>query len=291
MFIRTSILYLTLIFSSAVSWSADAVTSDATTYRDAIKKAQALTLKQDRIEATKLLVTAIQNEPSKKGQDELTKTLTEISTLFYTEKAQKLFEYAKSLFRENGNEALEKFQEALVIEPNNLQIQLWMARFQLRQGKCNDAFATVSKTLETNPFYTSADLIKVQSQICLQKDEGLLQEDEMIRKISTSYPMYFQLLMAQEEFNKKNYPEAEARIQKAEMLDKNFPEIYFWKTHILEKQEKEFKDSAAKYVRGCKGLAKADYLKYEFEPRTCVEYKNFEAEYKSTIEEESKKDL
>jgi hypothetical protein len=260
-------------------------------YKEIIKKAQALTLKQDRTEATKLLVGAIQKEPGKKAQDELNKTLTEISTLFYTEKAQKLFEYAKSLFRENGNEPFDKLQEALTIEPHNLQIQLWIARFQLKQGKCGDALTTISKTLEANPFYASADLIKIQSQICLQKDEDLLQEDDELKRIEVNYPMYYQLLMAQEEFNKKNFLEAEARIQKAEMLDKNFPEIYFWKTHILEKQEKEFKDSAAKYIRGCKGLAKADYLKYEFEPRTCVEYKNFEAEYKAAIEEEGKKDL
>jgi tetratricopeptide (TPR) repeat protein len=261
-------------------------------YKGIIRKAREMTLQSDRPGAALILSQAIRQESNKQAEQELKKALEEISTVFYTEKGQKVFEYAKSIFRETTSEPLEKLQEASQLEPTNALVHLWTARLYLKQGKCENALAAVQKALEINAYYSPAILVQAQTEICLQKDEDVLKDNVNLKKINQDYPIYYQLLMAQESFNKKQYSEAEGHIQRAEALDKNFPEIYFWKTHILEKEQKEIKDSAHRYVAICKAMTKSDFLKYEFEPRTCVEYKNFEVEYKNAIEqEESKKDL
>lgn len=258
-------------------------------YQDIIQKAQNLTLQQDRTQATQVLVRVIQSEAyNKKAQEELKKTLTNISTMFYAEKTQKLYEYAKSLLRETPQEATEKFNEAIKAEPDNILILLWMTRLSLFLGKCEDANTTVTKALETNPYYPQLQLADLQVKACLQTAEPLNKAASEYKNLETIYPLYFHLVLAQKFFIQKQYPQAAYHINKAKETDKDFPEVYFWESQILEKQEMPFKEAASRYIRSCKIIAKTDYLKYELEPRLCHEYKNFEAEYKSILDQEKK---
>ena len=262
-------------------------------YKDVIQRAQNFALDQDRLQAMQILTKELKNLSSenKRAIDAVEKSLDEISTMLYTEKGQKLFEYAKSLFHESSQESMEKFQEALAVEPNNILIQTWIARLSLKQGKCEDAAQSIQKGLDLDPYYQPAWLVKTQALICLQRSEELLKEANELRKLETSYPIYYQVLMAQEALNKKDFLLAENHLHKAEQIDKGFPEIYFWKTQALEKQDKDIKETVVKYIKSCKAMTKKDYAHYELEPRTCIEYKNFEAEYKSVLDQEGKRDL
>ncbi len=288
---KKGFLTLGLVLQTAMVQAAVSTAKENLSAKAAIKKAQDLTLEQNRQEAVETLIRALNKETNARAKRELLSSLNELSTIFYTEKTQKLFEYARSLFRDSKAEAMEKLEAAKQLEPDNNKIELWLSRGYLQQGKCEQALEVSQKAVEKNPYFTAGDLVKVQAQICLQKGEALLQEDEELKKIEATFPMYYQLLMAQQEINNKNYLEAEIRLKKAEQLDKNFPEIYYWKTRALEKQGKDIKETASRYVRSCKGLSKADYLKYEYEPRTCIELAQFEKEYKKIIEEEGKKEL
>lgn len=258
-------------------------------YKDIIQKAQNLTLQQDRLQASQVLVRVIKSEMyNKKAQEELKKTLNDISTLFYTEKTQKFYEYAKSLLRESPVEAAEKFKEAIKVEPDNILILLWMARLAMVTGKCEEASASITKALEVNPFYPQLQLTDLQIKACLQVIEPLNKAASEYKYLETLYPLYFNMVLVQKFFTQKQYPEATYHIEKAKQIDKEFPEIYFWESQILEKQELFFKDAASRYIRGCKTIAKADYLKYELEPRLCHEFKTFEVEYKGILDQEKK---
>ncbi len=258
-------------------------------YKDIIQKAQSLTLQQDRLQASQVLVRVIKSETyNRKAQEELKKTLNNISTLFYTEKTQKFYEYAKSLLRESPAEAAEKFKEAIKVEPDNILILLWMARLAMVTGKCEEANTSITKALEINPFYPQLQLTDLQIKACLQVIEPLNKSASEYKYLETLYPLYFNMVLVQKFFTQKQYPEATYHIEKAKQIDKEFPEIYFWESQILEKQELSFKDAASRYIRGCKTITKADYLKYELEPRLCHEFKTFEVEYKGILDQEKK---
>lgn len=264
-------------------------TKNKESYKDIIQKAQSLTLQQDRLQASQVLARVIKSESyNKKAQEELKKTLNDISTLFYTEKTQRLFEYAKSLLRESPQESIEKFKEAIKAEPDNILILLWMARLSMVSGKCDEANTSILKALEINPFHSPLQLTDLQVKACLQAIEPLNKAVIEYKPLETQYPLYFNMILVQKFFTQKQYPEANYHIEKAKQIDKEFPEIYFWESQILEKQELSFKEAASRYIRACKTISKADYLKYELEPRLCNEYKTFEAEYRNVLEQEKR---
>jgi tetratricopeptide (TPR) repeat protein len=260
-------------------------------YKDIIQKSQNLTLQHDRLQAAQVLVRVIQSESyNKKASEELKKSLNEISTMFYMEKTQKTFEYAKSLLRESPLEASEKFSDAIKAEPDNISILLWMARLSLFLGKCEEANKYVNKAQEINPFNPQLELAELQSVACLQNVELLNKALNERKQLEQIFPLYYHMVLVQKFFIQKQYVEANYHIEKAKEIDKEFPEIYFWESQILEKQELSFKDAASRYIKDCKTIAKADYLKYELEPRLCQQYKTFETDYKSILEQENKKD-
>lgn len=282
------IAFLILISSESYG-QGQAASKNKESYKDIIQKAQSLTLQQDRLQASQVLVRVIKSESyNKKAQEELKKNLNDISTLFYTEKTQRLFEYAKSLFRESPQEALEKFKEAIKAESDNISILLWMARLSMVSGKCDEASATVTKALGINPFYTPLQLTDLQVKACQQAIEPLNKAVAEYKPLEMLYPLYFHMILVQKFFTQKQYPEATYHIEKAKQIDKEYPEIYFWESQILEKQELSFRESASRYIRSCKTISKADYLKYELEPRLCNEHKTFESEYKGLLEQEKR---
>jgi tetratricopeptide (TPR) repeat protein len=260
-------------------------------YKDIIQKAQNLTLQQNRLQAAQVLVRVIQSENyNKKAQDELKKTLNDISTLFYTEKTQKLFEYAKSLLRESEAEALAKFNEALKLEPGNILILLWSARLSLFTGKCEDANQKALRGLEINPYYDQLQLLELQAKACLQNSDELDKAVARYKHLETVYPLFYHMILTQKFFIQKQYPQAGYHIERAKQIDREFPEIYYWEIQTLSKQEVSAREAASRYIRTCKTISKADYLKYELEPRLCKEFKAVESEYKGLIERENKKD-
>src|SRR5688572_23369428 len=86
-------------------------------YKSIIAKAQELTLSQDRKTVTKILVDALEQEPREtKAFKELKKALAALSEMFYTEKAQRIYESARSVSDSDVGSAIDKYLEALTIE-------------------------------------------------------------------------------------------------------------------------------------------------------------------------------
>ncbi len=267
-------------------WGAIASPNVKETYKDIIQKAQTLSLQQQRLQAAQVLQRALENETSKKAHTELLKTLQDLSTLFYTEKGQSVYEYGRSLFRSAPIEASEKFTEALKLEGDNVAVILQSARLNLLMGRCDDADVAATDGLKINPYEQDFFLIQAQARTCTQKQaEALL----VLKKVPES--VYAYVTRAQIAFLQKEYEEASSYIALAKAADPNFPEIYLWDMQIRKKEGEPFENQILKYTRACKAMTTKDYLRYEKEPRICSESKNLEAEFKSIIEAENKKEI
>ncbi len=255
------------------------------TYKDIIHKAQTLTLQQDRLQAAQVLKRAIENESSKKIELELRKALHEVTTIFYSEKGQSIFEYGRSLFRASPLEAQEKLSLALKEEPGNITVLVEQARLSLFLGKCEDAEATTVLAQNINPYEEDAALLLSQAKACLQKTEDAI---ESLKK--TEQSVYAFVVYAQSYLQKGDVAQAQSYLNLAKLADAQFPEIYFWDLQIKKKQSRAIEDSVFQYVKLCKTFVTKDFIKYSKEPRTCQEYKNIEIEFKNLLEAESKKE-
>lgn len=271
-----------LIFISVAAFAAN----PRETYREIIHKAQALSLQQEREQVSQVLKRAIENETSKKAEQELLKTLTELTSLFYTEKGQSVFEYGRSLFRSSPQEALQKFQEALKLESNNVSVLSELAKLELYMGKCSDSTATVLKALGLNPYSSDLNLLYAQSLSCSQKNEEALVVLKKVDQSVFSFVIFTQIYFAMNE-----YKQAESHLNLAKVADSKFPETYYWEMQIRKKNGLDISEQAQAYVKLCKAMSLKDIIRYHSEPRTCLESKNIEAEFKNLVESENKKEL
>ncbi len=283
---KLAVYFLSLFIASAALAQAKVESSkQKENYKDIIKKAQNLTVQKDRLQGAKVIVRVLEHDNlSKKNREELKKALQEISSLFYTEKTQKTFEYAKSLLRDSPQESLDKFKQALAEEPSNVTILLWAARNALYRGKCDEAEAYTSNALAVNPFHSYLQLARLQALACVQKFSEFDKALEEYKTIEAEHPLFFSLVMAQNLFHEKKYSRASSYIEKAKEIDRDYPEIYYWEVQIGDKLGESVRNAVLRFVRGCRILSVADYFKYEAEPRLCQQYKSYENEYKNIIE-------
>lgn len=255
------------------------------TYKDIIHKAQTLTLQHDRLQAAQVLKRALENEPSKKVESELLKNLQEVTTVFYSEKGQSIFEYGRSLFRSSPAEAQEKYISALKEEPNNVAILIEQSRLSLFVGKCEDAESAAIQAQKINPYSEDVALLLSQSGACLQKIEETI---EALKK--TKQSVYAFVVYAQVYLQKNDYVQAQSYLNLAKLADAQFPEIYFWELQIKKKQSFSLEESVFQYIKLCKAFSEKDFLKYSKEPRACQEFKNIEIEFKNILDTESRKE-
>jgi tetratricopeptide (TPR) repeat protein len=255
-------------------------------YKSIIAKAQELTLSQDRKSVTKLLVDALENEPrGTKAFKELKKTLTGLSEMFYTEKAQRIYESARSISEVDTAAAIDKYLEALMIEPGNAKILREITRGYLAKGECKKSLDQTKEALLQNPFSTDFFLLRLQSKACLGTIEDFQAElaNPFVEKDSVS--LYIDLVQAQHMISTEKYVAALDVLEKAKQKDPTFPEIYFWIVKIKTKLNQPAVEEMHKYVSLCKESPIKIRSKYMWEPRTCKELKGLEKQLEAVTTE------
>lgn len=264
-------IYLVLLYlSGAIGASTDA------SYKDIIERAQQLSLKQERKEAQQYLLSAIEKEKDIKTKSVLVGTLKKLSEIFYTDKAQKIFEQGNAQVRQKPTEALRAFKQVLELEPNNTKVLVSMGRTYLLLGQCRDSFATSENLEGLDPYSQDNFLLKIQAQTCLKEFDDLEQNITARDVKDPEIALHLDLALAQMSYFKGQFSDAIKYVQKAIKLNEGFPENYYWENQILEKMSKPSLESAKKYVKLCKTMSKTDLSKFEREPRLCQEYKGIE---------------
>lgn len=229
--------------------------SSLETYRDLIAKAQNLTLQRDRLQTSQVLIRGIQSETrSSTGYKELLKALNELTSVFYTEKAQTLYATGESLSDTKPREALDHFQEALRAEDGNLSILKAMARIHLRLGECDKADKAVGSSEAVNPFSAEVLLLRLQTLDCQKNFAALNQRLTSLSPELEPLERYWRGLQIKEHIRQKDFKKAKQVLAAWEAQSMEYPEVHYWKWELARKSGASDRAAALRYVRLCQDM-------------------------------------
>lgn len=240
------------------------------TYQNLIQKAQNLTLQRDRLQASQVLIRGLQRETKGSvAHRELSRALDDLTSVFYTEKAQSLFASAESLAEEKPREAIEQFNESLRVEENNLAALKSLARVQLRLAECDAADASVKRAETTNPFSAEVRLLRLQVLSC-QKSTDLLGEKLAAKDIDMEpVEKFTKGLQIQDLLRRKEAKKAKALQATWEAQSSDYPEVYFWKWEISKQNGSTDRVAALKYLQLCQNMTPRKRKSYVLDVDLC----------------------
>lgn len=248
------------------------------TYKDLIEKSYNLSIQKDRTQAYITLANAIKKE-SKKGQvpKELLVAAEEVSSVFYSDKAQQLFETAISLKNTDLTLANTKISEAQKIEPDNLLILLEQLRMQLTAGECSSVFKKSGQNLETYFFYEPLKLIQAQAAVCSGEFSYYIENKPSDFKKS-SLQLFWQQVEIEYLFKTSEFQTALVLAQNSEAQFSTFPETYYWRWKLELELKLKAEKSATKYLTSCKKISPRQQREFSVDPFLCrhtAEVENF----------------
>lgn len=240
------------------------------TYQDIIEKAQNLILQKDRQQAVNILANAIRREGAKSAASaELKKTLEETATLFLSDKAQQIYEVGVTLKRTDLNQAQQKMNEGLRLEPDNLLFLLEQARILVGKGDCSAAEESAAKARAQNPYSEEVNLIFAQASLCaghLVEYQKVIEAQD-VKKSSLS--KFWLILEAERAFKDKNTQKSLDLVQQAKKIDPAYPELEYWLWKVDHGQKKKNLAASEKYVMDCKNISAHLFRQYMMDPMLC----------------------
>lgn len=266
---RVALICAALLFFGRVEVVlADAKAKKAETSKDIIEKAYNLSLQKDRSQAINILVGAIKQENLKQGNTaELIKALQQVSYLFYSDRAQQVYELALSLRRTDISQAIQKINEALRIENENLSLFAELQRLFIIRGDCSNALDNVAKAREQNPFDEELILLQAQAQACLKKWDDYKKNRELIDVKKSPYAKPWLSLDIELAISEKKLPKAKEITLNLEKIDSTHPELFYWQWFLATPTEKTA--LAQKYIKECNNLTATKYRQYMIDVNLC----------------------
>lgn len=256
--------------TAALFFTTTAQAGSTETYKDIIEKAYNLSLQKDRAQAVSILLTALKREAKKSSaQRDLAQALNQVSKVFYGDKALQLYELALSLRITDPALGISKLQEAVRLEPENLSIELALARGAIFQGDCDGALSKMLKQKELRFYIEDIKLLQGQAQVCLGKFEDYLINKSEVDPRRSPFSLSWQALEAEYLFKTGNFSKTRELAMTFQKSDRSFPESHYW----IWKAEVEMKIGAEvsgqKYLTACKALKGRQIRDYLFEPQLC----------------------
>ena len=261
---------LAALFVSGGIASAEVKIKKSETYQDIIEKSQNLILQKDRQQAVNILVNAIRREGVKSpAAVELKKTLNEATTLFLSDKAQQIYEVGVTLKRTDLNQAQQKMNEGLKLEPDNLLFWIELARVQIAKGDCSAADETTGKARLQNPYFEELNLAQAQTSLCLNKpvEYQKMVDGQDIKK--SPLAKFWNLLEAERLWKEKSFSKAQELSLAVKKSDSGYPEVEYWLWKIDQSLKKKNPGAAEKYVMACKNISAHLFRQYMIDPMLC----------------------
>lgn len=239
--------------------------------QELIERAYNLSLQKDRTQAVSLLVTAAKKENNKKTgpPKELLVALQEVSGVFYSDKAQQLYELALSLKSSDPNLAVQKLNEAARQEPENQQITLEQVRLQVGTGDCDGALRQAKKWTDRNPFSEELRLVAAQAALCLGQSNEYLQIKAQGDFKKSGLEIFWQALELEQADRAGLFAKGREQAQALAKSDAVFPETYYWLWKFEHGLKLSDERSGLKYLAACKSLSSRSARQYQAEPRLC----------------------
>jgi hypothetical protein len=261
-------------------------------YKDLIVKAQNLTLQRDRLQATQVLIRGISRETKNSlAYRELVKALDDLSSVFYTEKAQTLFVAGDSMLLLKPKEAVEPLQDALHLEDGNLAILKVLIRAHLINTDCAKAETHLRSAETIHPFSSEIKLLRLQTLRCMKSYDALaakLSEPDL-----ESILPYIRGMQIEDALRKDDLKKAKSLQVTWENESPNYPEAYFWKWQIGKKsaelepsETKEAPERSAilKYIQLCQNLTPRKRSAFSLDIYLCKQKESAEVYLKATGE-------
>ncbi len=264
-------LVVALFLSLALPYNLFAETRSAKseTYKDIIEKAQNLALQKDRQQAINILSNAIKRESAKSAAShELKKTLNDISTVFFGDKAQQVFEAGVTLKRTDLSQSLQKLNESLRLEPDNFLVQVEVARLYLTKNDCSAAEEILIKLKNFSATFEEFHLVYGQLLACQGKFSEFQKLFEEQDKKSANYK-FWQIVEVERLVKDKNISKALDLVSIVQKNDQNYPEAQYWAWKIDQARKKKNLGAAEKYVMSCKNISAHLYRQYMMDPQLC----------------------
>lgn len=258
------------LFFAISAGAASGDESKTETYHDLIEKAYNLSLQKDRTQAVGLLVAGIKRE-GKKGNSskDLLQTLNQVATIFYSDKAQQLYELGISLKITDPTLALAKLQEADRLEPENLSINLELARISIAQNDCDNASSRLKKMKDEVDLLEEPKLVQAQAHLCLGQLEDYQKNRAQIDLKKSNFGLYWQMADVIYAFKSGSFVKAKDEAHALQAQDKQFPEPFYWDWKSAQEQKLKADLAAQKYMSGCKSLSARQMRDYSKEPTLC----------------------
>ncbi|MFS4458966.1 tetratricopeptide repeat protein [Bdellovibrio sp. HCB2-146] len=250
------------------------------TYKDIIEKAYNLSLQKDRQQALNILANAIKKESRTPAVSELKKAVNDIGHVFFSDKAQQLYETSVSMRKSDPTQALAKMNEALRIEPDNFDILNETARLMIAKGDCAGAAELVQKELKVINFDEELNLTLAQAYACQSKWTEYQMLFEIHGPKKSSLAKYWYPLEIERFLSLKNTVKAQESLASLRKLDPKYPEAPYWQWRIDQALQKKNRDEALKYVMSCKNISANQYRQYMMDPALCRRVTEFDGELK-----------
>jgi len=269
--LKRAAIFAALFFGLSAASAALAKNVNRTeTYQDLIEKAYNLSLQKDRTQAVGLLVAGIRREGKKSvASKELLQALEKVATVFYSDKAQQLYELGISLKTTDSAVALAKLQEADRLEPENLSITLELARISLSQNDCDAAENRMKKIKDLCDLLEEPKLVQSQAQICLGQLEDFQKTRSQIDLKKSAYALFWQVVDVEAALKAGNFLKAKDGAVALQSVDSHFPEAYYWDWKASQELKSKADVSAQKYLNNCKTLSARQIRNYSKEPSLC----------------------
>ncbi|PIU00588.1 MAG: hypothetical protein COT74_04360 [Bdellovibrionales bacterium CG10_big_fil_rev_8_21_14_0_10_45_34] len=248
----------------------------------ALEDAKKATLARDRVKASESLLVAIKSEKKPSKLSELKGMLSKVSTQFYTEAGQQLFELGRSLYSTDAASASTRFRDAFQKETMNTLVGLYLARAELAIGDCDSSLKEVRKARSMDPFDPNLILVELQALVCLGELEryqsalGSIDSDS-----AKELEPYLSVLKLQVQTIEREFASAQESFEKISSAHPEFPEIYYWGIQIGKALKSSTKPYKEKYIQLCQKLGKDARTRFAKEPRVCGAL----ADVESTVEE------
>lgn len=244
----------------------------------AITSARELLLKKDRVGASQILVEAF-GKASGPGKVEIARELERLTSVFLTEQGQKNFELAESMLYEAQSGAEAKYEEALVLEPGNVQVLMGLVRAKMTAGDCAGAEESLNEVEKINPILPEKKIFRYKTALCLKKPLVGVENDPAFKG---DLKVALKLVQIENLFNIQKIKEALAHLK--EIQSNPLPEVSYWQYKLHENEPALGSEAAQKYADACKSISPSMRRQFKLEPRLCKKTEEVE-EYIARHEE------
>ncbi len=240
------------------------------TYQDIIEKAYNLSLQKDRTQAVSILLGALKKESKKStAQKELSSALEQVSQVFYSDKAQQLYELAISLKATDPSLALSKLQEAARLEPDNTSIEVAISRLAIASGDCATAAGRLLKQKDLITNIEELRLVAAQVALCQGKFPDYLAQKSAVDLKNSSFNSFWQSAEMEYLYRTAAFAKTQELAISLQAQDPSFPEALYWQWKSEQDLKIKSDKAARKYLNQCKTLNSRQLRMYLPEPMLC----------------------